>query len=144
MSDMGAVFELARANLSPATPPQSAPWSHLCSGMAEYRAGNYRNAEDLLKKALGFGLVFEPKATALLFLAMSEYSAQQEPEARRSLDEAHALLEQKISSPTDDVIDPKSTLQDWLICQIARREADQLILGKSVERRARRHREADP
>lgn len=55
------------------------------------------------------------------------YRLHDEAAARAALQEAHVLFEQKISGPTDDVIDPDETLQDWLICQSARREADQLI-----------------
>jgi serine/threonine protein kinase/tetratricopeptide (TPR) repeat protein len=121
------LLQLARANLAPSAPKELSALFHLCGGMAEYRASDYPQAAALLRQSIDLHLSVESRATALAFLAMARYRLHDEAAARAALQEAHALFEQKISGPTDDVIDPDETFQDWLICQSARREADQLI-----------------
>jgi tetratricopeptide (TPR) repeat protein len=135
VDDIEPILQMARSNLEPSAPKELSALFHLCGGMAEYRAGNYQQAAALLGQSIDLHLSLEPRATALSFLAMSNYRAHNQAAARAALEEAHALIGQRISSPTADVIEPDATLQDWLICQIARREADQLIQKTGVELR---------
>ena len=155
LNDLAPVLQMARANVSPEV-LKNVPGAQdvaglftLCAAMAEYRAGNYQRVIDLLNNlmvvlvptphnqqpsvptdtAVENRLSIEPRATAVLFRAMAKYRLHHEDEARRELERAHSVFK-RISAPDADVIDPDATLQDWLICQIARREADALIGGQ--------------
>src|SRR5437588_217425 len=70
----------------------------------------------------------ESRATTVLFRAMARFRLHQQDEAQRDLDRGHDMLK-RIPGPGADVIEFATTIQDWLICQIARREAEGLIAG---------------
>src|SRR6185437_12687658 len=111
--------------------PQDLPGLYqMCAGMAEYRAGNYQAAINALEQSLKSGLKSDSLATALCYLAMAEYRQRNDDQARASFVQARELLEKQISRPDATLIDFDQTVQDWAICQIAWREANELILGR--------------
>ena len=120
----------ARYQLAPGAPQDLTALYQLCDGMAEYRSGDFQRSVEMLEKSVASGLRVEPRATALSFEAMAKHRLHQDEQAKADLDRAHALLEKEIARPDADIIQFDSTVQDWLICQIARREADELIIGQ--------------
>ncbi len=105
------------------------PWYQLARGMAAYRDGQFRGAVELLQKVQdSASSAIECKTAALLFLAMSESRLGDVTRARRSLDVARRALE--ASAPQPD--DLGGSWPDWLICQIALREAEAVILYDAV------------
>jgi serine/threonine protein kinase/tetratricopeptide (TPR) repeat protein len=135
MNDLTPVVEMAQTNIKPEVlknvpaPGEVTMLFRLCAGMAEYRVGNYQGALDDLDDATVSRLSIEPRATAVLFRAMAKYRMHHADEARPELDRAHEMFT-KISSPNAPVIEADATIQDWLICQAVRREADGLISDK--------------
>jgi hypothetical protein len=65
------------------------------------------------------------RATALLYLAMARARLGQVDGARAVLSRATEIIEKRIPAEDNQSYWP----EDWLICQVARREADALILG---------------
>jgi tetratricopeptide (TPR) repeat protein len=135
MNDLIPVVEMARTNIKPEV-LKSVPAAgevaglfRLCAGMAEYRTGNYQGALDDLDSATEPRLSIEPRATAVLFRAMAMYRLHQADAARAELERAGEMFK-KISSPDADVVEADATIQDWLICQVVRREAEGLISGQ--------------
>ena len=135
MNDLAPVVEMARNNIKPEV-LKNVPAAGevtglfaLCAGMAEYRTGNYQAALDDLGEKTESRLGIEPRPTAVFFRAMAFYRLGKTDRARGELDRAQELMK-KVSSPTAPVIEPDATIQDWLICQIVRREAEGLIAGQ--------------
>jgi hypothetical protein len=98
----------------------------MCAAMAEYRAGNYQATLEQLDSDTESRLSVEPRATAICLRAMARVRLGEKENARSELARAHALFPET-SSPDAPVIESNTTIQDWLICQIIRREADALI-----------------
>src|SRR6185437_11109991 len=105
---------------------QVVPYFHLCGALAQYRAGNYQHALDLLDQTTQSKLDADSRASALLLRAMSAHFLKNEPDAQADLSGARDLFA-KTSDPAADIIEPKATIQDWLIAQTLRREADALF-----------------
>ena len=128
--DPAVVLQLARANVAAGGPQDLVALFQLCDGMAEYRSGEFQKAVEILEKSVASGLRVEPRATALSFEAMAKSRLHQDEQAKADLDRAHALLDKEIARPDADMIQFNLSVQDWLICQIAGREADELITGQ--------------
>jgi hypothetical protein len=138
LDDLVPVVEMARSMVSgPSSTqlPDKVPSAgnlnglfQLCAAMADYRTGNYQQALDRLGESTQRQLGIEPRATAVLFRAMADYRLHHEDDARSELERAHTMFE-RIARPDADVIEAAATIQDWMICQIVRREAEQLISG---------------
>jgi tetratricopeptide (TPR) repeat protein len=132
MDNLGPVIGIARFNIDATflkTVPgatEVTPLFRLCAAMAEYRAGKFQQCLDLLDEPTQKGLSIEPRATAHLFRAMSYRRLKDDAEAHSAVDQARALFA-RISPPTADLIDPDATIQDWLIAQSVRREAEAMI-----------------
>ena len=129
VEDLAPVLAMARANIAKAGPTDLPALYHLCAGMAEYRAGNFNVAAGLFQQALDLGLTAEPRAAGLYYLAMAHFRMNEPQKSRDDLAKAHQFIEKEIAPADAALIDTKASTQDWLICQIARREADALISG---------------
>lgn len=127
VQELTPVLAMARANIAKGAPTDLPALYHLCGGMAEYRAGNFPVAAELIQQALDHGLTAEPRAAGLFYLAMAHFKTHEPQKAQDDLAAAHEFMEKQISPPDATLIDAKSSMQDWLICQIARREAEALI-----------------
>ena len=141
VKELAPVLEMARANVKPDAGDSNTPrlsvrdlagLFRLCAGMAEYRAGQFKAALDDLDESTESRVPIEPQATTVLFRAMARFRLNQQDEAQRDLERAHEILK-RIPGEGADVIEFATTIQDWLICQVARREADSLIRGKNVQ-----------
>jgi tetratricopeptide (TPR) repeat protein len=131
VNDLGLPLQFARDNVALRTAgSHEVPFYQLCAGMAEFRAGNYRQAADWLEKPSELPLPLEAKATSMLFLAMARFRLHQNAEARAELGRADEIFDTRICRADAGLITWDASLMDWLICQIVRREADQLMLGK--------------
>jgi WD40 repeat protein/serine/threonine protein kinase/tetratricopeptide (TPR) repeat protein len=104
-------------------------------GLAEYRAGRYEQAVDWLRKSqprLPYSDWTETRAVTSFFLAMAYHRLGRADEARAALAQAHKCAEQVFGTLGTTV---SRGAQAWLLCQIARREAEALINGKVAERK---------
>jgi serine/threonine protein kinase/tetratricopeptide (TPR) repeat protein len=139
LDDLVPVVEMARSIVSPEALkklPDRVPSAgdliglfQLCAAMADYRTGNYQQVLDSLGETTEGHLSIEPRATAVLLRAMANYRLHREADARSELERAHTMF-QRIAQPDADVIEPSTTIQDWLICQTVRHEAEGLIAGQ--------------
>jgi tetratricopeptide (TPR) repeat protein len=94
------------------------PWYQLARGMAAYREDKFQDAANWLQKVRdSTGSTAPCKTAALLFLAMSQSRLEELGKARESLESARGSLKAK----TPD------SWHDWLICEIALREAETVI-----------------
>jgi WD40 repeat protein/Flp pilus assembly protein TadD len=97
-------------------------------GLAEYRAGQYEQAVDWLRKSQPRLPAWpHAKAVTSFFLAMAYYRLGRAGEARAALPQARKWVEQEFATPHD------TTSVSLLICQIVGREAEALINGKAAE-----------
>jgi serine/threonine protein kinase/tetratricopeptide (TPR) repeat protein len=105
-------------------------WFSLGYGMALYRRGDFQAATEPLQAALT-----PPDATrhpmATLFLAMADHRLGREHDARQQLAEATRELDQNLPNATDGDLDGVG-VENWLMCQVARREAEALIAPRSA------------
>ncbi len=93
--------------------------------MASYRAGEFAEAVRWLRLPLESNLAEVFKTTSRLYLAMSEQKLGHAEQARPLLAEAR----QASDGLKANVRDWGISWSDWLICQIALREAEALIGG---------------
>ena len=106
---------------------RSYPWYQLTKGMAEYRLGDFQQAAEWLQKPAG-----NPRAArfcrpaAYFYLAMAQHRLGQTAEALRSFESAGQIVDQDL--PTLESGDLTASWHDWLFADIARREAEKLII----------------
>jgi tetratricopeptide (TPR) repeat protein len=133
VEDYGPVARLADRALLGTKDHGDYRWFLLARGLAEYRLGNFAGATDWLRKSLSPGAELPVRdGLAQLFLAMAHHRLGQADEARRALAEAHTMGQQ-IPPLDGDTID---NWPDGLRFHIARREAEELLIGKQEGRRA--------
>ena len=122
-----AITLVARA-LADGVPPQHVSWFSVSRGMAEYRARNFEAALTWLEQARAQLRDDFPvgRAIAELFSAMSLQKLGRAAEARAAFDRADALIESRLPHSGLDDLNPGG-LENWLICQCARREARRLL-----------------
>jgi hypothetical protein len=100
------------------------PWFQLARGMAAYRDGQLAAAADRLQKVRSStGASVQCETAALLFVAMSHSRLGRLPDARAALETARRSL-QVSPRPADE---GGEHWHDWLISQIALREAEAVI-----------------
>jgi len=134
LKDIGPVVGMARMNIDPqylkrvSGGKELTPLFKLCAAMAEYRSGNFQACLDDINDIPVDGPGIEPRATIVLMGAMAHHGLKHDEQARDALARARPLFA-AMSAPTADVIDSSSTIQDWLIAQVIRREAETLISG---------------
>ncbi len=104
------------------------PWYQLARGMAAYREGQFAKAGKYLGPASESITNGHIKPAAELFRAMADARLGQGGSARTRLEEARRALE-AIAPPSTDL---GAGWHDWLISQIALREAEALILYDPV------------
>lgn len=104
-------------------------WGYQTKGMAEYRLGHYEQAIPWLSKAAdGKDIWRDPECQ--LFLAMACWKTGQPEKARAALEHAVHLMETNLPRPGER--DMGQMAQDWILCQVVRREAEGLINGKAL------------
>jgi tetratricopeptide (TPR) repeat protein len=99
------------------------PWFSLTKALAEYRAGQF---EPCLKFLHQTETINGPpaRATADLLRAMAHHRMGHPDQARSFLVQARERMDSKLAKPGVDRIEAS---ENWLICHVLRREADQLI-----------------
>jgi tetratricopeptide (TPR) repeat protein len=123
---------LADRAMAPPVPAQFRPWFRMTKGIAEYRAGRFAEAIEYLtagregmdphRDAENFET---GTATADLFLAMAHYRLGHADDARAALRRAAGRIDSNVPSAGRDYIG--GALENWLICQTIRREAEEII-----------------
>ena len=99
------------------------PWFALSKALAEYRGGRFDSCLDYLKRT-------EPittptaRATADLLGAMAQRRLGHAEEARSLLGRARERIEKEVGKPGVDRLEGS---ENWLICQVLRREAEGLF-----------------
>jgi serine/threonine protein kinase/Flp pilus assembly protein TadD len=105
-------------------------WFSLCYGMALYRRGDFQAATEPLRTALTPADATR-HPTATLFLAMADHRLGRSHDARQQLAEATRELDQNLPNAMDGDLDGVG-VENWLMCQVVRREAEALIASKSA------------
>jgi tetratricopeptide (TPR) repeat protein len=101
-------------------------WFVLVKGISEYRAGRFESASEWLNKA-----AHSPqnshysRSLAQLFQAMAQHELGQSAGARESLGAAAEVLDQLQQQIDKTALE--AGWHDWLMCQMVRREAEQLL-----------------
>lgn len=105
--------------------PELAAWYTLCKGIALYRAGKYDDCIERMQKALTPDRLARA-GTAQLVQAMAQWRKGMHTEAQSTFREAADRLDRGLARPgVDDLA--RDGLEDWLICQVFRRQAEKLI-----------------
>jgi hypothetical protein len=102
-------------------------WHALLKGMAEYRSSNLEACVVWMAKA-GKSLNrerYSAVATAELFSAMAHHRLGHADQARQAMDRAQRLIETQVPRLGGNV--GQDGVENWLICHVARREAEKLI-----------------
>jgi tetratricopeptide (TPR) repeat protein len=103
------------------------PWFALTKGLAEYRAGRFDSALQFMDKAqsLNGGAA---KATIDLIRAMAHQRLNDRERARELLEKAIVRMDKELAKPG---VEPLSGAENWLICHVLRREAEQVVGAKA-------------
>lgn len=107
-------------------------WFSLRYGMALYRREDFKAAIESVQNALS-----PPSATrhpvATLFLAMANHHLGHDDKAHVQLHEAIHELDRELPNETEgDLTLGIVGVENWLMCQIFRREAEALIVARSL------------
>ena len=105
--------------------PELAAWYSLCKGIALYRCGKYDDCIEMMQKARSPDRIARA-GTAQLVEAMAQWRKGMHTEAQSTFREAADRLDRGMARPgVDDLA--RDGLEDWLICQVFRRQAQKLI-----------------
>ncbi len=121
-ADLPQLVEFAERALELRATSPNVHWFRLARGMAAYRAGQFDRATEELGRVVDSNVGDECKTTAVLFRAMTRHRLGQPDDARRLLDRAARTLDAVAEGG-----DPGGAWPDWLIADLARREAQALI-----------------
>ena len=118
--------QLAARAVREGTKHPSRPYFEFAKGLADYRQGQFASSEKRLRSLVA---VVNPKAwnltvPSLLVLAMAQQRQDQSEEAHASLKQAVQLMDH-LTNAMD-----LGNWHDWLICQVLRREAEELLNEK--------------
>ena len=117
-----------RALASAGNDVEKLAWFNLCRGIALYRHADYPASVQPLERALD-----PPNASriamAKLFLAMSEQHLGQEKLADAAMTSARQAMDSRFPTIEGAGIGA-DLLEEWLMCQVARREAEQLLAAR--------------
>ncbi len=103
------------------------PWFCMTKALAEYRAGRFESALQFLEKAKVIKSA-TAQATMGLIAAMAQSRLGNPAAAKAALDQALMRISADVREPT--AATPIDAPENWLICQILRREAEETVLGK--------------
>jgi len=111
--------------------PNSLPWIRLAKGMVEYRAGHYGACAKRCSESRD--TMRDPYRTALAaaecFTAMAHHQLDNAGTAREAFERARLIMETQVAKAgTDDI--GSGNLDEWLIAQVAYREAAALLAGR--------------
>jgi len=112
-------------SLSASNSPELFAWFSMCRGMALYRSGQYQQCIDVMEGAKSPDRITRAPVAGL-FQAMSQWRLGQRPQAQVALKEAVDRLNQSLAKPGVDDLG-RDGLEDWLICQAVRAQAEALI-----------------
>jgi serine/threonine protein kinase len=127
--------ELRKAMDAPTKPPHPSlqGWMRITRGMLEYRSGNYDRALYWLQRGRDGNIHTSGMALADYYAAMACYRLGRVEQAQKVLRMAVRLTPPDTFALTDrDPLEAGSAVHCWLICQIARREAEALIKPEVV------------
>jgi hypothetical protein len=122
-ADVGRLDALADEALASDPGPSLLPWFQMCKGLADYRSGRFTAAADRLAK---LSIPDNPTAmlTIRLLRAMSRLRAG-DPAAADALRATLEDIDRQLPKPGAE--DLGEGPENFLICQILRREAEQLV-----------------
>jgi tetratricopeptide (TPR) repeat protein len=121
------VSAMVERSLAPGAARSLVPWLATCKALAEYRAGRFDAAAEWAEKARAVDS-FAGQATLDLLTAMAHQRAGRPEDARRWLRQAKERLRTQVPQPgADDLV----ASENYLVCEIIRREAVALIDGKA-------------
>jgi tetratricopeptide (TPR) repeat protein len=101
------------------------PWFELTRGLVEYRAGRFERAARILQNAKRETMDYQSQAQLLLVLAMTRHQLGQREAAKALLAEADEVM--SAQGARQDLGDLGSSWHDWVIVQLWRAEAGNLI-----------------
>lgn len=114
------------------------PWFHASCALVSYREGNFDDAIHWATKPPA--PQGQPKALAIVVRAMAEHRLGRHAQARSWLAEAETMIPAELRTLGADDFDgplpaPEDSIsENWLICEILRREAAALIRGEHQPR----------
>jgi len=106
-------------------PDVGLPWFQITKALAEYRSAHYQQAIDWATSGRNTPDEVHRKIQADLIIALARYKLGLNDQAKLALSEAAEWIEKDLLHPG---IDLNEQVQEWLICHILLREANELIL----------------
>lgn len=119
-----ALAGLLETAISPGVHSADRPWFRLSMGIGHLRAGRLDTAIKWIAEAQTALDAGPGQAIADLYLAIAHQRSGRTAEARTHLSQGVDTIENQLLTPNEGEL---SDLENWLICQIARREAEGLI-----------------
>ncbi len=128
-ADSKLIGELVDRSLKTGPAQYLLPWFQATKGIYEYRAGRFQQAAGWF--AIARSKLTDDNAAPLaeIFLAMTEHQLGNTSRARAILAETITRMDK--DQPRPEIDDLGYYYHDWLICQIALREAQALINAKT-------------
>jgi serine/threonine protein kinase/Tfp pilus assembly protein PilF len=102
-------------------------WFQMGKGIAEYRAGHYRAADEVLATAKKTFPTGHAAVTCLLFRAMALHKLGNSAEAATMFQAALSDLRQFDEVPGKQDLNGTTGLENWFVCHVALREAQQAL-----------------
>ena len=103
-------------------------WFRLLKGLVEYRRGHHGEAVACLEgHGRAFGAYAPDRATSDFLLAMAHHRLGHAEQARSLFNDARQYVHREL--PEAGAQDLSVGVENWLVCQVIRREAEQLIPG---------------
>jgi hypothetical protein len=134
VDDLGPVLQLTEQAVAGTEQHVGYRWFLLTKGMADYRTGHFAAAIDALNKAVSqrdprYSYSSEGAGTAFLFLAMAHHQLGNADHARQALEQARLVVPRYTKIGWNKNVG--SYWRDWLMFQIVRHEAEQLVQSKT-------------
>jgi WD40 repeat protein len=98
-------------------------WCQLSNGIAEYRAGRHEAAIQWLVNCYRNANTAYAQVSAQAYIAMAQHRLRKTDAARRALEAAQKQMDTMPKPGSSDL----EAYQDWVVCQVALREARTLI-----------------
>jgi tetratricopeptide (TPR) repeat protein/tRNA A-37 threonylcarbamoyl transferase component Bud32 len=127
--DLGPQLRLLDVVLTPGwDKTDERAWFRLLKGLAEYRRGHYEAAVGCLEgNGRAFGTYAPDRATSDFLLAMAHHRLGHAERARGLFNDARQYVRREL--PEAGAQDLSTGVENWLVCQVIRREAEQLLAG---------------